>query len=220
LARLRKETQVQNAYNEESSSHFTILYDGYAHGKIDREVIGILEDAYRTVGRELDFYPPGAVTVILYANKDFFDITQTPSWTAGCYDGKIRIPVRGAEQQSGTLRKILFHEYTHAVVHAITTRCPLWINEGLAEYFSADYRKKIGQVIPLRSLENSFSGLGGGSVRTAYWESYSAVSCLIEKYGIYRMKELLAALSREADVNRAFGEALGVTYDEFVGKWN
>jgi tetratricopeptide (TPR) repeat protein len=220
LARLKKETRVQDGYNEESSAHFTIYYDGYSHGKINREIIGMLEDAYRTVGRELDFYPVETVTVILYGNKDFFDITQTPSRTAGFYDGKIRVPVGGIDRQSGPLKKVLYHEYTHAVVHAITKRCPLWINEGLAEYFSDGHPEKIGQVIPLRSIEKSFSGLGAGSIPTAYRESYSAVSYLIEKYGIYRVKELLVALSRGDDVNTAFGDAFGVTYDEFIRKWN
>jgi tetratricopeptide (TPR) repeat protein len=217
--RLKKETRAQDGYNEESSSHFTIFYDGYEHGQISREVIGLLEDAYRTIGKELDFYPSDAVTVILYGNKDFFDITQTPSWTAGYYDGKIRIPVRGAERQPEALRRILFHEYTHAVVRSITLRCPLWINEGLAEYFSGGYREKIGQAIPLRSLESSFQGLSAGNAGTAYRESYSAVSYLIEKYGVYRVKELLMALSGGDGLSQAFANSFGVTYDEFVKTW-
>jgi tetratricopeptide (TPR) repeat protein len=218
--RLKKEMRVQEGYSEESSSHFTIFYDGYSHGKIDRQVIGMLEDAYRTVGRELNYFPADAVSVILYTDRDFFDVTQTPSWTAGYYDGKIRIPVKGAEERSVSLKKVLFHEYTHAVVRSITKRCPLWINEGLAEYFSTDSPRKVGQMIPLRSLETSFSGLSVANVRTAYLESYSAVSCLIEKYGIYRVKGMLLALAQGEDVNRAFADAFGITYDTFLSEWH
>ncbi len=219
LTKLKKETRVQDDYNKESSSHFTIYYDGYAHGGIDRQVISILEDAYRSVGKGLDYYPPEAVTVILYGNKDFFDITRTPSWTSGYYDGKIRIPVKGLENQSGQLRRVLYHEYAHAVIRSITKSCPLWINEGLAEYFSAGDQGKTGQVIPLRALETSFAGLGAASARTAYQESYSAVSSLIDTYGMYRMKDLLVALSRGEAPNKAFEDSFGITYDEFVRTW-
>jgi tetratricopeptide (TPR) repeat protein len=218
--RLKKETQAQDGYTAESSSHFRVFYDGYEHGGIDRQVIGLLEDAYRTIGKELDTYPPDAITVILYGDKDFFDITQTPSWTAGYYDGKIRIPVRGAEREPEKLKRILFHEYTHAVVRSITPRCPLWINEGLAEFFSSGNQEKIGQTIPLRSLENTFQGLSAGGAGIAYRESFSAVSYLVGKYGMYRMKELLVALSRGDDINRAFSDSFGVTYDAFVKTWN
>jgi hypothetical protein len=135
------------------------------------------------------------------------------------YDGKIRLPIRGIEGQSASLKKVLFHEYTHAVVHSLTPGCPLWIHEGLSEYFSTHYPKKIGQVIPLNYLEKSFSGLRGENLRIAYWESYSAVSYLIEKYGLFRMKDLFVSLSRGNDINQAFRDAFSITYNEFISGW-
>ncbi len=219
-AKITRDMQAQGNYNEESSSHFKVFFDGYEHGKVNREITGILEDAYRAVGRELDYFPSEMIQVILYTGKNFFDVTQTPSWTAGCYDGKIRVPIRGADRQGPLLKKVLFHEYTHALVRSITQSCPLWINEGLAEYFSTNYPRKIGQAIPLRNLERSFSGLGGRDVGIAYMESYSAVSYLIDKYGLYRTKQLLLSLSKGADINQAFRDSFGITYDEFVSKWN
>jgi len=219
MDRLRKESRSQRNFIEESTGHFKVLYDGYEHGKIARVVIGILEDAYRFVGKELNHFPANSVTVILNTNNDFFDTTGAPHWTGGLYDGKIRIPVRGAERQGEVLRKVLFHEYTHAVVHSITPRCPLWINEGLAEYFSTSYPRKIGQLIPLRNIENSFSGLSATNARIAYHESYSAVSYLIEKYGLYRMKEMLESLSKGTDINQAFRNAFSKTYSDFITEW-
>lgn len=218
----RRERSAKQSYVNESSSHFKVVFDGYEHGGISREVIGILEDAYKAVGNDLGHFPQGPVTVILYTEKDFFDTTRAPGWAGGIYDrfdGRIRIPVRGAEGQKALLKRVLFHEYTHAVVHSITPRCPLWINEGLAEYFSGDYPKKIGQVIPLNSLEHSFTWIRGDKVIIAYWESYSAVSYLIEKYGLYRMKDLLFLLSKGSDLNTAFSGVFPVTYSDFTARW-
>ncbi len=217
--KLKRDKNTQQSYIEESTEHFKILFDGYEHGKVNREIISILEDAYRFVGRELDYFPAEPLTVILYTNKDFYDTTQAPTWSDGIYDGKIRLPVRGIEGQGAILKKVLFHEYTHAVVHSLAKRCPLWINEGLAEYFSRSYPQKIGQVIPLNYLETSFAGLGGNSVGLAYWESYSAVSYLVDKHGLYKIKDLLFSFSKGTDINNAFKDAFGIKYNEFVSEW-
>ncbi|MFZ2196592.1 MAG: tetratricopeptide repeat protein [Thermodesulfovibrionales bacterium] len=217
--RLRKEKNTQGNFIEESTAHFKVLFDGYEHGKIAREVISILEDAYRFVGKELDHFPDGPVTVVLNTNSDFFDTTGAPHWAGGIYDGKIRIPVRGAERQGNLLRKVLFHEYTHAVVGSITQRCPRWIDEGLAEYFSAPNQQNIGQFIPLRNIENSFLGLSSRNVPIAYQESYSAVSYLIEKYGMHRMKKMLVSLSQGSDPDQAFSNAFSKSYADFIREW-
>lgn len=217
--KLKKDKNTQDSSESESTQHFRITFDGYKHGGVSRKVLEILEAAYSAVGKEFGYFPSVPANVILYTNRDFYDITQAPGWSGGIYDGKIRIPVRGAESNEDVLRKVIFHEYTHSVVRSLTHRCPLWINEGLAEYFSKNYPKKIGQIIPLGLLENSFSWLAGDQVDVAYWESYSAVSYLIDRHGLYRMKEFLQSLSGGSDLEQAFRGSFGQTYSEFVSTW-
>lgn len=218
-AKLRNEKSAEERHVNEGTTHFKVSFDGYAHGDLSRKVIDILEDAYRTIGKEMDYFPSQPVSVVLYTNQDFYDITQSPQWSGGIFDGKIRIPIRGVESREGELRKVLFHEYTHAVVHSITPLCPLWVNEGLAEYFSTNSGKMIGQLLPLTSLEASFSGLRPENIRTAYWESYSAVSYLIERYGLHRIKQFLLALPKRSDLNQAFEDAFSMSYREFTSSW-
>ncbi|MBI5214092.1 MAG: tetratricopeptide repeat protein, partial [Nitrospirae bacterium] len=219
--KIGREHRTQEKFIDESTRHFKVIFDGHENGNISRKVLGILDDAYRFVGKELNYFPDQSITVIIYTEKEFFDTTLAPGWAGGAYDfigGKIRIPVKGVEGREAELKRVLFHEYVHAVVDSITQRCPLWINEGLAEYFSRDYPKKIGQVVPLNYLENSFIWLGG-RVGIAYWESYSAISYLIEKHGPAKMKDLLVSFSKSSDVNQAFRDVLGISYSEFVSSW-
>ncbi|MDP2167378.1 MAG: peptidase MA family metallohydrolase [Thermodesulfovibrionales bacterium] len=216
--RVKTEISTQGSYLEESVLHFKILFDGYEHGGLSRKVLGMLEDAYNRIGSEMSHYPSEQITVVLHTKKAFFDITRVPEWSGGLYDGKIRIPVAGAENNERLLRRVVFHEYTHALIHQTTKSCPLWVNEGLAEYFS-DGREKTGQVIPLRELEKSFMNLNKGMAEKAYAESYSAVAYLIEKYGFYSMKRLLLALGEGKDINEAFLNAFYISYDEFVSTW-
>jgi tetratricopeptide (TPR) repeat protein len=50
--------------------------------------------------------------------------------------------------------RVIFHEYTHFLVNNSTPRLPMWLNEGIAEFFSTfngsehDGRTFIGRVIP------------------------------------------------------------------------
>jgi tetratricopeptide (TPR) repeat protein len=216
--KLEAERAAQRDYVGEETRHFRVLFDGYEHGGLSRKVIEILTDAYRSIGREMDYFPEDPVTVILYTEKDFYDITHVHRWVGGAYDGKIRIPVRGAEGQEEALRRVLFHEYTHALVHSITPDCPLWINEGLADYFSGGGLQRTGQAISLRSIEKSFPA-SRPEAALAYRVSYSAVAHLIERYGVYSMKDFLVSLSRGEGLEQAFSSAFFLTYNEFVSGW-
>lgn len=219
LSRVGRERRARRGYTEEDSSHFRILFDGYEHGSVEREILDILEDAYRNIGQDLDYFPPEPVTVILYTDRDFHDTTRAPHWSGGLYDGKIRLPVKGMDFRKPLVRKVLFHEYAHAVVHYLAHSCPQWINEGIAEYFSTSYPDVVGQVIPLRNLEKSFSGLNDRNAAIAYRESYSAVSFLAGRYGLYRMKALLEGFGAGKGADAAFEDAFGITYSEFVSGW-
>jgi hypothetical protein len=143
-----------------------------------------------------------------------------PAWVRGAYDGKIRLPIKGIrDEDEPILRKLIYHEYVHAMGHSITPDCPLWVNEGLAEYFSEDSPGDIGQVIPLSELEKSFPMEGGRKTHAAYRESHAAVTDLIEEYGIYSMKEFLVYLSEGRGLPEAFSSAFFISYEEFLSGW-
>ena len=215
-----REKQNQKDFMNEEALYFKVIYDGYVHGGISRGILNILEDAYNDIGGEMLHYPDISITVILYSEKDFFDATMLPDWALGSYDGKIRLPVRDIqEQDEELLRKVLYHEYVHALVHTMTPEVPLWINEGLAEHLVPRGLKRTGQVIPLKDLEEGFPMNDRQKVSTAYRESFSAVSHLVENHSIYAVKELLLSLGSGKTLDEAFESAFFITYDEFVSTW-
>jgi len=221
-SRLVREKQAHRNYVGESSNHFRVQFDGYEHGEMSRKVIGMLEEAYSATGRDIDYFPSEPITVILYTTHDFHDITQAPGWSGGIFDrkdGKIRVPVRGAEGRDALLKTVLTHEYVHAMIHSITKSCPLWVHEGMAEYYSKGPSQRIGQAIPLTRLEESLAGLNGRGIMIAYAESHSAVSYLIDKYRPYRMKDMLYCLARGSDLNTAFKDSFQMSYTEFTERW-
>lgn len=230
LERIRRELRTEKDFNRDVTSHFSIKYEGREKIEAGRIVLRILEDAYGEVGRALSFYPDQEIAVILYTNQQFQEVTDAPGWSGGIYDGKIRIPIGGIEQETPGLRRLLAHEYTHAAVRAITRSVPTWLNEGLAQHFEGReivshqremLRKlaKSGKMPSLRDMEGSFMGLNGTQASLAYLISLSAVNHLIDRYGMYRVKMMLDDLSSGADPGRAINNALLITHEEFERGW-
>ena len=59
------------------------------------------------------------------------------------------------------LREDLRHEATHALLHAALPNVPLWLDEGLAEYFEADPEQDGLRPLYLDRLQRQFAGGGG-----------------------------------------------------------
>ncbi len=127
--------------------------------------------------------------------------------------------MRGVDEyDSEVLKRVLYHEYAHALVFSITPRCPVWVSEGLAMYLSGEKRQRVDQEISLRTLETSFPR-SPKKGKLAYNVSFSAVSYLVENYGLYSFMIFLNALADEQDLESAFESAFLITYGEFIESW-
>ena len=231
LERIRREHRTEKDFSRDVASHFSVKYEGREKIEAGRIILRILEDAYGAVGRALSYYPDHEIAVILYSSQQFQDVTDAPGWSGGIYDGKIRIPIGGIENETPGLRRLLIHEYTHAAVRGITPRrVPTWLNEGLAQYFEGrevgSHQKELlrqlaqaGKVPALSELEGSFLGLSGPQASYAYLISLSAVNHMIDRYGMYRVKIVLEELSAGADPSRAVNNALLISLQEFERGW-
>ena len=230
LDRIRKEHGTEKEFNRDVTIHFLVKYDGRENIEAGRVILRILEDAYGEIGRALSYYPDQEIQVILYSQRQFREVTDAPGWSGGIYDGKIRIPIGGIDRETPGLRRLLYHEYTHAVVRAVTRRCPTWLNEGLAQYFAGreiDARQKealkriaqTGKLPSLSSLEGSFTELNGNQARLAYLFSLSAVKYLIDTIGLYRVEDILNDLAAGADTGKAISKESMLTYEEFDDGW-
>jgi len=230
IERVKKELRTEKDFNKEYTSHFQIKYEGNENIETGRIVRGILEDAYSEVGHGLFYYPYGEIQVILYSGQQFQEVTDAPGWSGGLFDGKIRLPIGGIDKETPGLRRLLFHEYTHAVVRSITPRCPSWLNEGLAQYFegkkmedgqAAMLRKlaQAGKLPPLSGLEGSFNGLNGNQAVVAYLASLSAVQYMVDSFGMYRVKIVLDELAAGANTATAVNNGILLSYEEFERGW-
>ena len=55
----------------------------------------VLEAGYQRIGGRLNAFPDSAIPVILYTEQRLQDVTRSPQWAGGLYDGRIRLAVGG-----------------------------------------------------------------------------------------------------------------------------
>jgi tetratricopeptide (TPR) repeat protein len=187
----RRDSSAHGKFSAQRYERFRVMFEGHANETLASAANRVLSAAFFRIGSTLGEYPPNTIVAVLYTERQFRDITHAPVWSGGQYDGRIRIPVAGAEQDEQRFEQVLVHELSHAVVAGIAPRgVPHWLNEGLAQYFdgtSADgarrRMKALGQSIPLRILESGFGGMNSRTARVAYDESLLAVDVMAERPG-------------------------------------
>jgi tetratricopeptide (TPR) repeat protein len=191
LQQWKKESALHAGFNERQDARFKILFEGPEQRAVADRVAATLEAAYLRVGKTLNAYPPETITAILYTREQFRDITRSPGWAGGAYDGRIRIPVRGALNSAAELDRIVTHEYVHAAIQSLAPRgVPTWLNEGLASYLEPGQAawltrglRTAPRLIPLSQLEEGFGRFDGNEALLAYAESVVAAKVLVERLG-------------------------------------
>jgi tetratricopeptide (TPR) repeat protein len=221
----REESSLHRGFAERPGVHFNILFEGSFDKAISDRVAGVLESAYWRIGQSFNTYPGEALTVLLYTNKQFKDVTRAPDWSVGRFDGRIRLAVAGALRTPGALDRVVTHELVHAVIACAAPRgVPAWVHEGLAGYFeSGDHAwatrtlRATRIAIPLDDLDDGFGGLDGPTALVAYAESLVAARLLVERLGP-NLGLFLQMLGTGHTVDQALS-TLNVRPEAFRAEW-
>ena len=224
LEKLRREAELHNGFYQSQGAHFTVLFEGPADERLAARALEILEAAYWRVGTALSTYPERVIPVVLYTQEQFRDITRSPQWAAGAYDGRIRIPVRGALGNERELERVLAHEFTHALVQSVAPKgVPTWLNEGLAvmfepegESWSDSQLSSSDTRLTLEQLAKGFGGLSTADARIAYAQSAAVVRALLDQGGPPVVVTILQDLARGDTFAAALERRLAMPFDAFI----
>ena len=222
LDRWRRELDLQQRMQQQVGDHFAVSFEGPAEEALAAKAIESLDRAYWRIGAVLNIFPYAPIPVVLYTTQQFRDITRSPEWAAGAYDGTIRVPVRGALDDEKELDRVLAHEFTHALVRTLSPAAiPTWLNEGLATVFEADSldwaEQRVAQSKPVRLavLRASFGRFSGGQAQLAYATSAIAVRRMLQEAGGFAVANLVRDLGAGVDFDRAFAHRIQRTLEEF-----
>ena len=232
LEQLNQELPIESKFERLSQAYFDIRYTEELDRSSGFDIRDALLKARREVGSDFAYWPSRKVVVLVYSAEQFRRLRQdTPDWIAGQYDGKIRVPLPGPSLDPQTVHRTLVHEYTHALVHAVTNnRCPTWLNEGLAEYeawkdqappwrFLRPARAQ-QRLIPWTDLSAQFSTeLSQQNVLLAYEQSQSIVRYLVERYGFWKIRRVLKALASGTALDAALTEEVHLKPAKLEARW-
>ncbi len=228
----RVEKEISLGHKRSGHTFFDLEIILYLDHKIDWQDLEIhLAEVYSTVGQDLGYYPHEGTGIIMYDEKDFRDIFQKDGMLRGFYDGNIRIAVSGPWQDA-LKTGILAHEYTHAVLSALTeNRCPIWLHEGIAVYQQARYmdislgeladKVRRGEVLSISGIDGYFSRTDDHTlVSLAYQGAYSAVIFIIDEWGWSGLRRLLAGIREQGHFANALDEKFYISVPTFERMWN
>lgn len=229
LAQLKEESAVESGLDASILANFDIRYTSRSPAYHIKEIENWLMEAYREIGYDFNYYPDRPVVVLLYTPEEFSRVRTAPAWVGALYDGKVRLPVRGEDHSPREIKKILWHEYTHAVINDICgNNCPRWLHEGLAQYQEAkiepvdlpDLGRDPDRLIPLHELDRAFGfDQNPARVRLAYGQAYSLVGYLINRYGFWRINVILRELKKETAWPQAFEDELLFPVSDLEREW-
>lgn len=223
IARLKRDAEAEADYHSLGSSHFVIKIEGREDTEAARTVLNALEDAYRRVGARFAYYPLERLEVVLYPDQTFREVTGSPHWSGGIYDGRIKMPIGGLARGSERLARTVRHEYAHAAIVTLSKgKTPVWLNEGLAQVAEETgdegrinrLRMAVadGSVMSLGDLEGGFTRFDRDQASLAYSQAYFAAKWLLDHKGGYNVRRLLEAMATADSTDTAFRSALGMSY--------
>ena len=226
LKKIQQENLVENEFKQANSLHFVVRYEGSESNQaLGQGILASLEHSFTELENQLNYSPRDPIAVVLYPDEVFQDVTKMPGWVGALNDGKIRFPIKGLTFVDHTVRAILKHELTHSFIRLKTAgNCPLWLNEGLAQYLSGDSSRSFlplaKQAIAqkrfpeLSHLEGPFIGMEADRAAWAYQESLLATEFLMKSYGLSDVQKLLENSGKTGNFVTGLKTALRREYAE------
>ena len=234
LSRLGMEMELKKNEETKQSPHFEIRYEKDL--AVDpRSFTEALDDAYLSVGKDLNYFPASKTVVYLYSADNFRKIFKLPDMVRAFYDGNIRMPIAQPLPNQNEFVSYIRHEYTHAILSAKTAnRCPVWLSEGIAVWqefkkedaFMATLLQNMGDdpQTSIDLLDEAFSraetlSRNGKDVRIYYLLAYSAVRYIVDTWGPGTLNAILERIANGQHAVNAIDDELLLSQKEFESRW-
>lgn len=225
---------TENSDTDEDQ-RFVVHFAGNSKDDLGDITFDILDDIYFQVTDSLNFHPDVKINIVFFLTEDYYKMGK--DWSAASAQGiQIMVPLKSGYKSQEYVKGLLAHEFTHTIIHLKSkNKCPLWLNEGLAQYqeFTASYGSP-DQIRPdfERVMNDEFINGEGylslnkaqamistsqdhGNVSRGYIASYMATRCLADLYGENSFDEILSKLGEGKSFNEAMMDSIGRTQSEF-----
>ncbi len=225
LEKAERDLQLERGFREGQSAHFILRYYGGAEPDLARASLHLLEDDFEFIAGTLHYTPSEPVTVVLYTNEAFADITRAPTWVGALNDGRIRVPVQGLTTVTPELARVFKHELTHSFITQKTEgRSPVWLQEGVAQWMEGSRSAKDAALLvslydhhedpSLAVLEGSWMKAAPDIAGISYAWSLAVIEAIVAAGGTGDVERLLDEILRQSSAQAAVRVALHMNYDD------
>jgi tetratricopeptide (TPR) repeat protein len=223
LRKLEREHGAEAGLLSDVTPHFLVKWRGGAGAEPPRAVLRLLEAAHVRLYAQLGYRPAERVTVVLYDDQQFHDVTRTHAWVSGLFDGKIRLPVGGSAPAGAAFERLIVHEYTHAAIHDLSRgRAPRWLHEGLAQLLEgahADPALRVQGPVTLAGLESLIADPDPARARTGYDVALWIVDDLSVRGGTASLRSLLDRIATGEPIAAALTRVYAVRLAALESQW-
>jgi hypothetical protein len=216
------------------TDHFTIYYYPEIEPHLER-MAGYAESAYQHVSSELKHDLAHKVPLILFQTSSELQQQNVIPGAAQEGVGAFAEPMRQRivmpmDEPPDLLYRLIVHELTHQFefdmipTSLVRRNVPLWVNEGLSDYMTAQWRPMdlmqvrdaaVADIIPKMSKLEGYSEIGGG--RMIYNLGHAVFEFIESRWGKEGIRGYMFAL-RKAVIGggeEAYEEAFKISAEEF-----
>ncbi|MEZ5398324.1 MAG: tetratricopeptide repeat protein [Bryobacteraceae bacterium] len=212
LDQVRQESAGDRSTEQLTGIRFQFRYDTKEVTPANaRALVQVLDSEFTRVAEQLGCRAEERITAVIQSREAYLRTTGAAEWSAGLYDGRIRVAM--LEPTPGTeTRRAFSHEIVHACL-ARTGQWPAWLHEGLAQYLSGDRPgaaergivREMARARALPALEQMSGGwsrLSAQHAQAAYAAALVAADQMYARLGVAGVRSLLQSPERLGQVSR------------------
>lgn len=207
------------------TKHFVVRMERREAAVYGREVLTLLEEAYRLMTLKYDVVLRTPIIVEIYPRPDDFAVRTfgmpgVSGYLGVCFGRVITMNSPASQtEHPANWESVLWHEFCHVItLEATSNRIPRWLSEGISVYeerqrdprwglsMNAQFRSMIleGKLTPLSQLSSAFIGPRSEfELQFGYFESMLAVEYLVQRFGHAALLQILRDLQRGVLINDA-----------------
>lgn len=181
-----------------------------------RRMLLTLDEELSRISTQLGCAVPERLVAIVQQREAYLRASGAEEWSAGQYDGRIRVALMDERGVGPHTRRAFAHELTHACLANIG-RFPTWLHEGIAQRMSGDRltaeaRRNLTEAISARRLPKleALAAHGAGKPRDIYDLALLATDLLLEKHGEMGIRNILANPSLLEQITTELDRELGL----------
>lgn len=208
-----------------TNADFLVRMDPHEAAVYGDRVLELLEEVRGKLSAKYGIEPRRPTLVEIFPQqKDFavrtFGMPGNPGYLGVCFGTVITANSPAAHSgREVNWEAVLWHEFTHVITLQMTqNKMPRWLSEGISVYeelqanpawgqrMEPSYREMIleGGMTPVSKLSGVFLSPDTDlHLQFAYFQSALVVEFLIERFGLEKLKAVLAALADGTEVNTA-----------------